>query len=93
MTGMRSVDVAVLVVTSVAVATTRQRMRLRSQGSMDASPPSWSPSHLDRPDTCTGRERISINHEEKRVQRVLSDWIMFPDPFPQRLGYILNAKS
>lgn len=43
--------VAVLLVTSVAAATMKQRTRFRSQGSKCVSPESWFPIHADNPDT------------------------------------------
>ena len=56
--GMSRVEVAVLLVTSVAQATTRQSIRFRTHGSRDERPVSWSPSQSERPETCASGQRV-----------------------------------
>lgn len=68
MIGIINVQMAVLLVISVAAATTTQRTRFILQGSRLLNTDSSSPSHLDNPDSC------NTNVDIKYLVHVMRFW-------------------
>ena len=71
--GMSRVEVAVLLVTSVTQATTRQSIRFRTHGSKDERPVSWFPSQSERPEACANGQSV-VSPRGQRPVPVIRVW-------------------